>query len=190
MFERFTRMAREVVIGAQEQARERRAGSIRTEHLLAALYEVPGNLAVAVLTERGVTQADVESDISRLAGREPPLSDADALATLGIDLDEVRRQVEEAFGPGALERTRAAQDGRDRRPPGHIPFDRTAKKVLKLALREALRLKHDYVGPEHILLGMLHEDTGAAGGILRAHGIRQDDARTAVEQLVRTRKAS
>lgn len=190
MFERFTTMAREVVIGAQQQARERGATSIRTEHLLAAFYRVPDNLAVTVLEKLNVAQADIERDIDRLDGSEP-LSDAEALATIGIDLEEVRRQVEEAFGPGALDRTRAAASGGSDRPPrGHIPFEKTAKKTLELALREAVRLKHNYVGTEHILLGMLHEGTGEAGRILRAHGVQLDVARGVVAEIVRARRAS
>src|SRR4051794_35545855 len=114
MFERFTEKARRVVVHAQETARERGADSIRTEHLLLSLFAVPDNLALTVLAGHNVTRADIEADVDRMRGGGPGPSDADALATLGIDLGEVRRQVEEAFGPGALDRTRAAQhrDGR------------------------------------------------------------------------------
>ena len=104
MFERFTDKARRVVVHAQEVARDRGAESIRTEHLLASLFAVPDNLAVTVLAAQHVTQADVEADIDRMRGAGPTPSDSEALATLGIDLDEVRRQVEDAFGPGALDR--------------------------------------------------------------------------------------
>jgi len=188
MFERFTDRARTTVVLAQQVARERKADAIRSEHLLLALYRVPDNLALTVLAAHDVRQADVEADVERLEGGNAA-SDADALATLGIDLDEVRRQVEEAFGPGALDRTRAA-GGRVRRWfAGHIPFDRTAKKVMELALREALRLEHDYIGCEHILLGMLHSGTGAAQRILAARGVSQDVSRVIVEQLVRARRA-
>jgi ATP-dependent Clp protease ATP-binding subunit ClpA len=113
-------------------------------------------------------------------------SDGAALASIGIDLDEVRRQVEEAFGPGALDRTMAARGGRRR---GHTPFDRSAKKVLELALREAIALHHNYIGTEHLLLGMLHTETGAAQRILAARGVRQHVARVMVEELVRGRQA-
>lgn len=188
MFERFTDKARRVVVLAQDAARGRQAGTIRTEHLLAALFEVPDNLALAVLDGFGVTKADVLADIDRLPGAGPAPSDADALAALGIDLDEVRRQVEDAFGAGALDRTRAAA-GRAWRRGGHIPFEREAKKVLELALREAVRMTHNYIGAEHILLGMLHSETGAGQRILLARGVRQDAARVVVEELVRTRRA-
>jgi ATP-dependent Clp protease ATP-binding subunit ClpA len=187
VFERFADKARTAVVVAQQIARERAADAIRSEHLLLALYRVPDNLALTVLAAHHVRQVDVESDVERLERRESE-PDAEALATLGIDLDEVRRQVEDAFGPGALDRTRAAGRGR-RWFAGHIPFDRSAKKVLELGLREALRLEHDYIGCEHILLGMLHPGTGAAQRVLVGRGVSQDASRIIVEELVRARRA-
>ncbi|NMH93154.1 hypothetical protein HF519_16555 [Pseudonocardia bannensis] len=114
-----------------------------------------------------------------------PGTDAEKLAILGIDLDEVRRQADEAFGPGALDRTRAARE-RGGRPRGrHIPFHRASKKALELSLREALRCKHNHIGTEHILLGLLHTETGAAQHILTAHGVTLDGVRAAVADLGR-----
>jgi ATP-dependent Clp protease ATP-binding subunit ClpA len=188
VFERFTQKARDVVTGAQGVARRQGSETIGSEHMLGALVEVEGNLALMVLEAFSVRPADVEAELERIREGGPNPSDADALATLGIDLDEVRRQIEEAFGPGALDRTRAARD-RGRRFDGHVPFGKDAKKVLALALREAVALKHNYIGCEHILLGMLHDDTGAAGRFLRGRGVRQDAARIIVEELVRGRRA-
>jgi ATP-dependent Clp protease ATP-binding subunit ClpA len=185
MFERFTNKARLVVTSAQQQAHRRGADAIRSEHLLAALFAVPDNLAVTVLAALDVDRDLVESEIGKLHPDGRPVPDAEALATLGIDLDEVRRQVEETFGPGALDRTRAASS----RGWGHKRFDRTAKKVLELALREALLLKHNYIGTEHMLLGMLHPATGAAHDILVSRGVRQDATRILVEEFVRARRA-
>lgn len=186
VFERFTDEARRVVVIAQETARDRGAQQIRTEHLLLALYRVPGNLALTVLAPQSVTQADIEADVDRLRDTGP--TDAEALATLGIDLDEVRRQVEEAFGPGALDRTRAAR-GKEGWWGGHIPFDRSSKKALELSLREAIRLGHHYIGCEHVLLGLLHTETGAAHHILDGRGVRLAAARVVVEELVRRKQA-
>jgi ATP-dependent Clp protease ATP-binding subunit ClpA len=179
VFERFTGGARRAVVVAQEEARERRASSIRTEHLLLGLYSVPDSIALRLLAERGVDRAEVVADVSALRPDAGAVVDADALATLGIDLDEVRRQAEEAFGPGALERTRAGRRERGRRT-GHIPFHATAKKVMELSLREALRLKHGHIGTEHLLLALLHSGTGAAHDILVHRGITLDDMRVAV----------
>ncbi|WP_300012957.1 Clp protease N-terminal domain-containing protein [Pseudonocardia sp.] len=186
MFERFTDKARQVVVAAQEESRSQGAEAIRTEHLLLALYRVPDNLALTVLAGHGVDPADVRADVDALRPLGP--SDADALATLGIDLDEVRRHVEDTFGAGALDRTRAAS-GRGRWFAGHVPVDRSAKKALELALREALRCTHNYIGCEHLLLGLLHAE-GSAQTILLARGARLDTARIMVEELVRGRRAS
>ncbi len=119
MFERFTENARTVVVLAQQDARERGDSAIDTGHVLRALLAVPDNLALMVLEGFSVRRADLEAD---LAGRAATPSaagsveDADALAALGIDLDEVRRRIEEAFGPGALDRARAPEAALPRRP--------------------------------------------------------------------------
>jgi ATP-dependent Clp protease ATP-binding subunit ClpA len=188
-FERFTEKARTVVVLAQQQARERGDATIDTGHLLRALFAVPDNLAVMVLEGFSVRRADVEADLASGAPDTEPLPDApsdrEALAALGIDLDEVRRRVEEAFGPGALDRVRRP---RGRRWGGHTPFARTSKKALELALREAISLGHNYIGTEHLLLGMLRGE-GPAHDVLIARGVRLDVARVIVEELVRGRRA-
>ena len=79
---------------------------------------------------------------------------AKALESLGISLDAVRQQVEEIIGQG------------QQAPSGHIPFTPRAKKVLELSLREALQLGHDYIGTEHILLGLVREGDGVAAQVL------------------------
>jgi ATP-dependent Clp protease ATP-binding subunit ClpA len=180
MFERFTVPARQAVITAQQDARERRQTHIRTENVLIALYESPTSPGAQLLRDAGVERADVEADIVRMHRGDAP--DPEALATIGIDLDEVRRQVEVAFGPGALERTRAA---RGKGAGKHVPFDRPAKKSLELSLREALRLDHSYIGSEHILLGLLHTETGAAHHILASRGVTLAGMRAAVEEFGR-----
>ena len=80
---------------------------------------------------------------------------AKALESLGISLEAVRQQVEEIIGQG------------QQAPSGHIPFTPRAKKVLELSLREALQLGHNYIGTEHILLGLIREGDGVAVKILR-----------------------
>src|SRR3954447_15021688 len=185
-FGRFSEKGPTVVVLARQQARERGDGTIDTGHLLRALYAVPDNLAVMVLEGFSVRRADVESDLDR---HRPPApgapSDAGALASLGIDLDEVRRRVEEAFGPGALDRVRRP---RGRRWGGHIPFAKGSKKALELALREAIGMGHNYIGTEHMLLGLLRGE-GVARDVLVARGVRLDAARVVVEELERGRRA-
>ncbi|MCD6022643.1 MAG: Clp protease N-terminal domain-containing protein, partial [Actinomycetota bacterium] len=83
---------------------------------------------------------------------------AKALESLNISLEAVRQQVEEIIGQG-----QAA-------PTGHIPFTPRAKKVLELSLREALQLGHNYIGTEHILLGLIREGEGVAAQVLQKLG--------------------
>ena len=176
MFERFTEKARTVVVLAQQDARERGDSAIDTGHLLRALYAVPDNLALMVLEGFSVRRADVEADLAGdvVATQGSSAADADALAALGIDLDEVRRRVEDAFGPGALDR---AQGPKRRFLGGHIPF-----------AREAISLGHNYIGTEHVLLALVRGD-GAAHDVLVGRGVRLDVARVIVEELVRGRRA-
>ena len=97
---------------------------------------------------------------------------AKALESLGISLEAVRRQVEEIIGQG-----QAA-------PTGHIPFTPRAKKVLELSLREALQLGHNYIGTEHILLGLIREGEGVAAQVLQKLGADLNRVRQQVIQLL------
>ena len=163
MFERFTDRARRAVTDAQVVARRLGHGTIGTEHLLLGLLQGDG-VAARVLGGLGITPAAVEREVLAEVGRGPlGVEDAAALGTIGIDLEEVRRRIEASFGPGALYWRPGRGCGRGRRLPpakGHIPFSPRAKKVLELSLREALALKHNYIGSEHILLGLLREGEG------------------------------
>ena len=108
MFERFTADARAVVVQAQEHARRLGHGYIGCEHLLLAAAST-GEPAAAALRDHGVTPAGVEAEIVRLIGLGQAAGlfsalDRDALASIGIDIDAVRAQIEAAFGPGALTR--------------------------------------------------------------------------------------
>src|SRR3989304_1842921 len=125
MFERFTEKARRVVVYAQEEARMLNQNYIGTEHLLLGL----------IREEEGVAYK--------------------ALTNLGINLIDVRLQVEDLIGKGVSTQV------------GHIPFTPRAKKVLELSLREALELGHNYIGTEHILLGLIREGEGVAAQVLQ-----------------------
>jgi len=168
MFERFHQDARQAVVLAQEEARRLRHGFIGCEHLLLGLAAYGTGAAADALAAAGVQVSDlrvlVTSEVAEGGDAGDPL-DADALASLGIDLDAVRRTTEAAFGPGALDRSR----GRFVR--GHIPFTRRAKKSLELALREAQRLKHDHISAGHVLLGILREGDNAAVRVLATAGV-------------------
>ena len=177
MFERFTRDAREVVTRAQSEARRLRHGWIGTEHLLLGLVAGTETVAGGVIASFGVTHAWVRSEIERIVASGAGPGDAAALATLGIDLEEVRRRVEEAFGSGALDRGLPSCGPRG---GGHLPFSRGAKKALELSLREALALKHGYIGTEHVLLGVLREGHGVAARILASRGVTHAGAKAAI----------
>ena len=124
MFERFSGQARQVVVLAQEEARELDHNYIGTEHLLLGLLAPSESLASASLNALGYTHDGVRDSLVAIVGR----------------------------GKAS--------------PGGHIPFTPRAKKVLELSLREALQLKHNYIGTEHILLGLLREGEGRAAQIL------------------------
>jgi ATP-dependent Clp protease ATP-binding subunit ClpA len=165
MFERFTATAREVVVHAQVEARVLNHGHIGTEHLLLAFFAVPDSVAAKTLTELGLTHDKALASIKRHVGRDE--LDADALGSIGIDLDAVREKIEGTFGPGALDRPR----GSAKRVSGHIPFSPGAKKVLELSLREAVHLKHKALTDGHILLGLLREGEGVAMKVIAETGI-------------------
>lgn len=182
MFERFTYQARRVVVLAQQDARARAAEWIGPDNLLVCLWDAPGALAAAVLSDVGIEVADVMSERAEV---ERAVPDRAALAALGIDLDEVRRRVEQSFGPGALDRATARQlAGRGRRWGRHIPFSHEAKRALELALREAVRRGDRHVGAEHVLLGVLGVE-GIGSRLLAARGRTLDDVRTALARRTR-----
>jgi ATP-dependent Clp protease ATP-binding subunit ClpA len=204
MFERFTHAAREVVVRAQAEARDLRQSPIGTQHvLLALLADETGPVALA-LRDSGVDAVYVRDEIIRRVGSTAaadldPLPDADAedaaaLKAIGIDLDQVRRAIEENFGPGSLRLPRDAEPKRKglfRRTygSGHLPFSPRSKKVLELSLREALRLKQNFIAPEHIALGILREERGLAAQILSERNVDFDRLRADLERSLTDRAA-
>ena len=125
MLSRFTERARRVLMLAQQEAIRLGHDYIGTEHLLLGLLH------------------EGEGVASR------------ALTSLNINLERIRRQVEETIGRG---------DGTSR----DISYTPRAKKVIELSVEEALRLGHQYVGTEHILLGLIREGEGVAAQVLTA----------------------
>jgi len=97
---------------------------------------------------------------------------AKALESMSISLEAVREQVTEIIGRGQTA------------PAGHIPFTPRAKKVLELSLREALQLGHNYIGTEHILLGLIREGEGVAAQVLQKLGADLNKVRQQVIQLL------
>ncbi len=244
MFERFTRPARQVVVQAQHQARRYGHNFIGPEHLLLAVVsgDDPASAVLRDLgltperTEAEfarLTQSKPLGPASQPTADEPPSGqptgpvpapgpeanpladlDRDALAAIGIDLDEVRTRIEATFGPGALNRAvpcnqqrrphRAlhrrllrrrrpgpGRPGRDTSPGavrGHIPFTPRAKKILELSLREALSLGDNYIGMEHLALALTSMRDGLVPRILAGLQVSPDAIRAAL--LDQHRKAS
>lgn len=181
MFERFTKPARETVVQAQAAARRLGDDRIGVEHLLLGLLTEEG-VAASTLTGHGVTTEAVERELAsrRAPGRLGP-AEAEALSAIGIDLDEIRRRVEESFGAGALDR------GTGRRH-GHIPFTKQAKKALELGLREAIALRDNEIRTEHLLLGLTRAADEPAAGVLRSLQAPPETVRATL--LAKLRKAS
>jgi Clp amino terminal domain, pathogenicity island component len=102
---------------------------------------------------------------------------AKALEALGISLDSVRQQVEQIIGQG------------QQAPSGHIPFTPRAKKVLELSLRESQQLGHNYIGTEHILLGVIHPGDGVARQVLVKLGADPNRVRQQVIRLLQEHSA-
>jgi ATP-dependent Clp protease ATP-binding subunit ClpA len=193
MFERFTTEGRAVVVLAREEAQRLRHGYVGTEHLLLGLLDEGSGVAYTVLTGAGLDRQRVRADVERIVGTgrwsiaggtdQLGEDDAEALQAIGIDLSTVRAKLEELFGPGALDPPRPApRRGLLRRRAeavtSRMPFTPRAKKVLELSLREAVRLQHNYLGPEHLLLGLLREGRGLAARILTEAGVTLDELRT------------
>ena len=142
MFERFTDRARRVIVLAQQEARDLNHNYIGTEHILLGLIQEGEGVA------------------------------AKALESMGINLDDVRREVEEIIGRGTQPHT------------GHVPFTPRAKKVLELSLREGLQMGHKYIGTEFLLLGLIREGEGVAAQVLTKLGADLPRVRQQVIQLL------
>jgi ATP-dependent Clp protease ATP-binding subunit ClpA len=161
MFERFSKGARSTVATAVEEAERIPSDRIGVEHLLLGLLRhAPPELAAA-LTSTGLTMGLLEQRLAAAAAGEPlGEGDAEALRSIGIDLDAVTRSVDASFGPDALGRA-AGQERRHTAAGGllaglgHIPFNTEAKKTLELSLREAIAHHDKTIGEAHIALGIL-----------------------------------
>jgi ATP-dependent Clp protease ATP-binding subunit ClpA len=201
MFERFTKAAREVVLDAVKAAERLGQRQVGPEHLLLGLVTAGHEVGAQVLAGFGLDAAQVERAITRRDPRHV-LSEAEltALRAVGIDAEEVFRRIEEAFGepdwfvPDATERPerrlfggRVGRSGIGRRGGRGrgVRFGKEAKQTLEQSLRQAIGLKHRYIGSEHILLGLLALPQPPLPGLLAAHGITYELARQRVLEALR-----
>ena len=159
MFERFTDEARGVVISARTKAAERGDDQLLPVHMLYGLTATEG-LAAAVLAPLGADTTAVERELGRMtpAGDASEgaqaRDDAEALAAIGIDLQEIKRKIEDGFGPGALDRVPLTPRG-PLNWTARLSLSDQSKLTLAFSLREARALRHNYIGTEHVLLGLL-----------------------------------
>jgi ATP-dependent Clp protease ATP-binding subunit ClpA len=181
MFERFTVEAGRTVELGVAVAKELGHDYVGAEHLLIALAGTGPNIATDALIACGFDPGRARLDLVRI---EPPggpvLNEADAAAlrAIGVDLDEVRRRTEAAFGPGALDRRRRWHGRRRGRVCG-LPFMPKAKQGLELALREAIQRGDRRIGPDHVLLGLLRSNAMSTQ-LLLAQGVDPHRLRAAV----------
>lgn len=155
MFERFRRDAKVAMVLAQEDARELCGGQISPQHLLLGVVQAAEPGLSAVLSGHGLTADAVRDRLSaEPTGDDSFAEDAEALAAIGIDLRAVRDSVSRTFGDDAFDNA-LRKSGRRRRRRGHLPFTRSAKKALELAVRDAVLHKDDRISCEHVVLGVL-----------------------------------
>lgn len=195
MFARFSTGTQKVVVRAQAEARELRHNWIGTEHLLLGLLNQEETRLAQLMTSYRITPEKIRTSVIEILGPGvPDKPDAEALGTIGIDLEAVRRQIEASFGKGALERTATRRTGNRkglasasflRRPCTYADQPRLtprAKKALHRAFREAGGVRGRTVEPEHVLLGILSETQGLAARLLEPSGLTYSRARSALAE--------
>jgi ATP-dependent Clp protease ATP-binding subunit ClpA len=171
MFQRFTDRSRRTLVIAQKEAADL-GHFIGTDHVLLALAIEGEGVAATALARLGLTTAPIRTALVERRPSRSPVSPESALASIGVDATRVRAEAERRFGEGAL-----------RMPDAEAPqFTAEAKAALEQALREALELSHDYIGTEHLLLGIIGRDDeeGAAVELLAAMGADRSAVRAEV----------
>lgn len=169
MFERFTKAAREVVTDAIGEAEREHAPRVTTEHVTLALLG-KRTRAAGILESAGVTREVLLAEFGAIRRRGGLTgSAAQALRSLGIDVDAVVEQVEREHGPNALAEPRRSR-------LAHTPFAPDARELLTRTLRQALDRRDRRIGDEHMLLALASGD-GAVAEVLAAHGLTYPQVR-------------
>jgi ATP-dependent Clp protease ATP-binding subunit ClpC len=176
VFEKFTELAKRVLVLAQDEVIAQGHDHIGTEHVLFGLASVRGTVAGEVLHDRGITPQTLREENARVlvaSGAQPigPQAAAEALATIGIDVEEIRRRADETFGPGKFHFPRP-------------PFTSRAKNALEHTLRASVELGSATIDTEHILLGILAVDGARAVTVLRNLDVDVDSLRPAVLERI------
>jgi ATP-dependent Clp protease ATP-binding subunit ClpA len=174
MFERFAQAARQAVIDARQEAGWAGQDHIGSEHILVGLLRHSGPAADA-LAAAGLNVDSLRTRLPR-GTRGPDDLDADALATLGIDLDAVRRATDASFGPGALDRGRGSR--------ARLTFAADARQSLARALHHARQLSSQEISSGHLLLGILDQRRSGALAVLTEAGTDIPALRADVQRRV------
>ena len=189
------------MLSGHREARDFGHGWVGTEHLLLAVLAHHTLSAVGALRELGITRDTARAALAQTVGSGEVLgtSEADALRSVGIDLEEVRNRVEAAFGAGALDRpSRHCQPRRrrpwpgDRReragyPTGDLPVTPEARKALERSRSEARKVGDGHVRPEHVLLGLLDPRGNMAVDLLHHLGADRRVVHARVVSSIATR---
>ena len=150
IFNRFTDRSRRCVEAAFQEARRLGHDSVGDEDLLLGILRADEGIAAEALSSLGVTLEGARDESEQML--------SEALSSIGISLEEIRREAGEAF------EMRIPDDRR-------IPYSPRAKKVLVEARKEMRRLGDNYLGTEHVLLGMLRNEDGTAVRMLSGMGV-------------------
>jgi ATP-dependent Clp protease ATP-binding subunit ClpC len=178
VYDRFTALAKRVLVAAGDAAASLGHDFIGTEHLLLGLAQTAGT-ASETLRAHGVELGRVRAEMVRQlatsaetqgAATAPKPTAQDALSSLGIDVAEIRRRADETFGAGALKYPRPA-------------YSLRAKKVVQSALKQARELGQERIDTEHLLLGML-ENGGTGVQVLTALGVAPEALRQSVLERI------
>jgi ATP-dependent Clp protease ATP-binding subunit ClpA len=195
MLERFTPAAREAVFRARDEAKQLHHPMVESAHLLLALLDPGTGVAYAVLHEAGLDLDAARAEVARLAGAPEKIldeGDAEALRSVGIDLDAVQAMLAEHFGTDALDPDPPEPPRRSlrRRQPATARgrYTPEGRKVLALAVREARHLGASEIGSEHLLLGLVRDGRGTAATVLTSTGSTLDELRAAT--MARVGKAA
>jgi Clp amino terminal domain, pathogenicity island component len=161
---------RRAVLNARDEASRAGQDEIRTEHVLLGLLSVPGP-ACAALTAAGLAPGDLRAHI-------PAVSlDADALSSIGIDLDAIRRATDAAFGPGALDRAAGSR-------PRRLSFATETKRAVACAAHLASGLGHQQMSSGHLLAGILDQQPNGAATALADAGLDLAALRSDVQRRI------
>ncbi|MGA3151584.1 MAG: Clp protease N-terminal domain-containing protein [Streptosporangiaceae bacterium] len=171
-FERFTARARAVLVAADNSARSLGRGHVHPEHLLLGLFAAPEGIAARVLAAMSVSEAAAVAALAQAADTAPPPT----AAGLAPDLADPQPPAVAGTGTGTGTGTAAAR---------RLPYSPEAAAVLRDAVAEALERGHNYIGTEHILLGLLRDADAPAAAMLAQLGASSAEIRVRISEMLR-----